>query len=467
MLTDANNDAWPAQFVLGAFSLCSLILLGDRPLLNPLQAFVLLFHWWYCWGPAICSAFYYLSGDPGEAQPFLENHSGAVWVVAIGLPIYAICVRLTLRFARYSNMGLRFLLPSGLLYNSKTLLAYAGISSGVYALMTILGLFGMRAYQNTDYLGGQVTESPILAALDSVKGLGQFAIVGLLGYLAAPNRTNWKPLRLAIVLMTLANIGIAFQSGAKGPIVLPLFFLILLFFTYRQRLPWALVLSLLASYLIIVEPFVASSRGRAQQEQLTTSDQRTKLFREQLRNFELASPDWRAINVESPFRGVYSRSVKVAQISSFSHGPWEGQSLRDGFSAMVPRFIDPNKADSNMGNYFAHQLDESSIENTMNNIAITIPFEIVGNYGFAAGILSFGVIGVFWTLLVSFLLSEERLATHPLMPLCVSMMMAMEGSVGQFVNSLKPLPFALAGAWFVWFALRHSKPAPARTIATA
>lgn len=35
----------------------------------------------------------------------------------------------------------------------------------------------------------------------------------------------------------------------------------------------------------------------------------------------------------------------------------------------------------------------------MNSIAISIPFEFVGNYGWFAGFLSFGLIGVFWSLL--------------------------------------------------------------------
>jgi hypothetical protein len=161
-------------------------------------------------------------------------------------------------------------------------------------------------------------------------------------------------------------------------------------------------------------------------------------------------PDWRQTNVESPFRGVYRHAAEIASVSTLFTGPWAGKSLRDGYSSVVPRFLDPDKADSNMGNFFAHELGVSSLEDDKNNIAISIPFEIVGNYGFAAGVLSFGVIGVAWTLFVCLLLSEARLATHPLMPFSVLILLTFESSAGQFINGIKDLPITLAAAWFVW-----------------
>jgi hypothetical protein len=455
LFINLNSATWPAQFVLGISSLFSLLILGDRPLVNPIQAFVLLFQWWFCCGPAICALFFYMTGDIEIARTYLDNDAGSLWVVAAGLPIFALCARATLAFARRTRMGLRFLLPRGVLYSSRTLIAYGTVAAAVYALLFVLGRFGVRAFQTIDYLGGETTVSPALAAVNSLMRMGQFATVGLLGYLATPARTNWRPLRWVVAAVMLVNVGLALDSGSKGAIVLPFFYLGLLLFTFRQRLPWILLLSIIGLYLVFVEPFVASSRTLARSESLTTAEERTGLFREQLRNFQLGTPDWQHINVESPFRGIYLNGIKVSELSTLFSGPWGGQSLRTGYSAVVPRFLDPNKADSNMGNFFAHELGESSAEDTKNNIAITIPFEIVGNYGFFAGVLSFGVIAVFWTLFVCLLLSEARLATHPLMPLLVAILMAMESSVGQFINSIKDLPVSLMAAWLVWVMLEH------------
>jgi hypothetical protein len=450
-----NEPTWPAQLALGFSSLASLLILGDRPLINPIQAFVFIFHYWFCWGPVSCALFFTMSGEPDLAQTYLGNHEGALWVVAVGLPFFAVSARLTLLIARETRLSCRFLLPTGILFGTPTLTAYFAVSAAVFGLLFVFRLFGLNAFETTDYLGSQVTLSPGLAALSSVMRLAQFATVGLLGYLVVPSAIRLGSLRVLIVGVILLNLGLAVQSGAKGPMVLPVFYLILMFFTYRQRAPWILILSLFVGYFIFVEPFVASSRNLARNQQLLTPEERTILFRQQLLNFEFSAPDWQDINIESPFRGIYDKAVKVAAMSTLSSGPWNGQSLRDGYSAIVPRFLDPNKADSNMGNFFAHELGASTADETKNNIAITIPFEFVGNYGYAAGVGSFGLIGVFWTLFVVFLLSEARLATHPLSPLCVTILLALESSVGQFVNGLKDLPIALTAAWFVWWFMKR------------
>jgi hypothetical protein len=253
------------------------------------------------------------------------------------------------------------------------------------------------------------------------------------------------------------NAALAIDSGSKGAILMPLFFLGLSYFTWRQRPPWALFITLFMLFFLVVEPYVFTNRNLARSEGLINSEERVELFQQQLREFRPTLPDWREIKIDDLFRGIYVNAVHVAQISSPLSGPWDGQSVRDGLSAMVPRFLDPEKADSNMGNFFAHRLGVSPEEDTMNNIAISVPFEIVGNYGFVAGILSFGVIGILWSLFVCLLLTEARLATHPLTPLCVTMLMPIEGSVGQFVNTHKDLPIALLAAWFVLLLLGRRK----------
>jgi hypothetical protein len=96
-----------------------------------------------------------------------------------------------------------------------------------------------------------------------------------------------------------------------------------------------------------------------------------------------------------------------------------------------------------MGNFFARQLGVSEAPDYLNNVAITMPFEIVGNYGWLAGWLSFAVIGVVWASFVAFVLTVPRMTTHPLTPYLIALGMAVERSVGQFGNAIKMLLISL------------------------
>ncbi len=454
-LLNTEYPNWPDQFALSLCTFGALLILGDRPLLNPLQALVFLFHWWFAWGPAVCSFFFYVSDDLPQSSHFVSGDGGAILIVALGQLLFALCAALTLRLFRKFRVGLSFLLPEGVLYSPRTLVTYSAVAAAAYALTGVLGLFGIRAFEDVNFLGGQKTVSPLLAAIVPITQLGQFATVGLIGYLVLRRTAGGPLLKFATILTLLGNIAFALQSGSKTPIILPLFYVGLVYFTYRQRIPWTLCISLLAFYVVFVEPFVASSRTASNSQNANSSDDRVEIFRQKLREGSFAALNWREINIESPFRFIYSEAIQVAAISEMNSGPWAGESLENGFSTMVPRFLSPQKADSNMGNYFAHQLGEAGEGDETYNISITIPFEFVGNYGFVAGILSFGLLGFFWTAILCFLLSEQRLATHPLMPVCVTLIMTVEGSVGQMANGLKLLPIPILAAWVVFIAVRR------------
>jgi hypothetical protein len=103
-----------------------------------------------------------------------------------------------------------------------------------------------------------------------------------------------------------------------------------------------------------------------------------------------------------------------------------------------------------MAHYFALELGEADIYSPFHSIAISVPFECVGNYGWLAGIFSFGVIGIVWGGFITFLLTPDRLSTHPLMPYCLTLLLAFEQSVGQFLNAAKLLVFPLAVIGVVW-----------------
>jgi hypothetical protein len=102
-----------------------------------------------------------------------------------------------------------------------------------------------------------------------------------------------------------------------------------------------------------------------------------------------------------------------------------------------------------MGNLFARELGEAESSNYVQNVAITIPFEVVGNYGWLAGLLSFAIIGVGWASFVAFVLTVPRMTTHPFTPYLVAFVMGIESSVGQFGNQLKMLLMPLTLLYLV------------------
>ena len=86
------------QIVLGLSVYLSLSFLADRPLVNPIQAFVFFFYWWFGVGPAVVAAWNYLLGVPDAALEAQVSSMEALWIVAPGLLLYAITARWTLDF---------------------------------------------------------------------------------------------------------------------------------------------------------------------------------------------------------------------------------------------------------------------------------------------------------------------------------------------------------------------------------
>jgi hypothetical protein len=213
---------------------------------------------------------------------------------------------------------------------------------------------------------------------------------------------------------------------------------------WKRRIPWIALVVAIVSYLAFVEPFVDSMRLVAERTQATTVEERTELFAMGLSTIATHGGISVEPNVESMFRGIYPFCKEITQQSSMIGGPWKGESVMDGLSAIIPRVILPAKSDSNMGNFFSHELGDSGMDDDMQNIAITVPFEIVGNFGWLAGVLSFAAIGAAWATFCASVLTVARMTTHPLTPFVIVLGLDVERSMGQSLNAFKGLPFALA-----------------------
>lgn len=439
-----------AHIALGLSAFLSLWLLSEQRLLNPIQAFILLFQWWFAVGPAVCGLFYWLSGNTYIMESYIADDPSGIWIVAAGLPLYAILARFVTRLMSRSRWQADFLRPSGTFYRFRTIAAFVTIAAVVEIVLSIFGHYGIYAFEATRYLGRQVTTSIWLAMVACIAPVGSFALLALLPYLVGPRSAGSWQLKVLAAIGLAVSTWSALSSGSKGLIVQPAMWAVAIYVSWRQRLPWLVLIGASLTFLLFVEPFVADTRIAAQKASLTSDEQR-EFFMDSLEQFSLGDLSWRDWNMQSPFRGIFPRAVHVASLSGLFHGPWGGEALREDLSTILPRAMSPNKPDSNVGHYFAQQLGDPGAIYATQNVAISVPFEFVGDYGWMAGVASFVLIGLIWPAFVCLVLTPTRLSTHPLMPYLLSLLLVFEQGAGQFINSAKILVFPFAAVAAIWF----------------
>jgi hypothetical protein len=440
------------QVALGVSTYFSLMLLRRWPLIDPIQFVVFLFHWWFAVGPSASCIFAWLRGDYSHIEFLLTNGSEALWVVAIGLPLYVFAARIILKFWP-NNWYAKFLIPDGDLYRPLTIISYFTVGALVSFILWIFSLAGVDAFQSVNYLGGTISNNWALSAIARIGDLSTFATIGLLGYICGPKSVKNRTFKILAYSLILINTIKALTSGWKGAMVILFFWICLIFISWRKKLPWVLIIVLGLLYFCFVEPVVSYARVQAEVQNVTTPAERVVVFREVVKNYNFKDININRINIDSAFRGIYYFAGTIAHRSDLVSGPWKGTTL-ESLTALVPRVLMPTKLDINQGNFFARDLGVSDSDNYINNIGVSIPFEIVGNSGYIAGCFSFFVIGLLWTIFNVLLLSPKRLATHPLMPLFVFYTMGMEASIQQFLVKLRDLPLLLLAAWGIWLFLK-------------
>jgi hypothetical protein len=428
------------QLTLSLSVVFSLRLLKSYPLINPIHAVLLFFQWWFGWAPAVCAAYWFWQGDSASARAYTVNGITPVLIVSLGLPLYAGAARWVL--TNWKGPQLASAAPRQASYKIGSVLRLCLAAAVAWLILLVFEKFGIRAYETLNFLGGQQTLTWWLMPFVECEQLLDLAAVACCSFLATSDGKidrKQKIVALAVIAFATARV---LTSGSKGAIVKPAFYFILAFVNWKRRVPWLGFVFLLFGYLLLVEPYVDGMRVLSERVGATTSEQRTEIFRAGLlnmvehRNLEV-HPD-----VESIFRFIYPYTQQVIKQSTLISGPWEGKTILDGLSSVVPRAILSTKADTNTGNFFARELKGISEDNT-ENIPITIPFEVVGNFGWLAGILSFVVIGVLWAAFVAWALTVERMTTHPLTPFMIGAAMIMEQSVGQALSALKVLALIL------------------------
>lgn len=426
------------QIVISASLAIVLQLLSDWPFLNPIQAGALVFYAWFAAAPALTSLQTLLLGNVDRARWQQEIGTEALWVVAAGLIIYAWVARHSLRYLQSRGLHIGFLQPSSSSYAVPTLLALWAIPFLSTLILQALGAAGMQGYEETSYFGGtrvNVWWQGIILALAGVRPMANSALA--VAMYTAPARAR-QPVRLMWLASLAYTLYAALTSGWKSSLMYFLAYWLVAFASHRRRIPGARILFGLCLFLFVIEPFVGFARQQATARGATSSVDRKAIMQEAFASREWLNRSIEQVNVSSLFRGIYPLAGNIARANTWFHGEWAGDTIRWGIDSTIPRVLNPDKRDMNVGNFFYHTVYARThavpVSGTLNNVAISIPFEVVANYGLLAGILSFGLLGAWWALICTLILGGS-LERHPLSPYLCLAVTAFESPIGHYLAS--------------------------------
>jgi len=447
------------QLVLGLSTYIALFFLANRPLFNPIHAVVFIFYWWFGVGPAVVAMRNFLLNMPDAALYEQVSSMEALWIVAPGLIFYAIIARLTLNFYPRKGPYARFLRPAGDNYRPRVLIIYLSLVGLSTAALSVLQMMGIQGMEETSFFGGTKTTIWWVGVIAAAGSIAPFVSSSLMTALSGP----WK--KIPVVVWILIGVVVALTvvfallGGWKSPLAVLGAYFTIAYISRYQRPPWLIMILGAVVFLWVITPFVHYGRHIAVTSGATDSAMRKEVFMDILKDpkaFMLAGKE--GLYVSIFFRGIYPLAGELTRRNGIIDGEWKGYTILWGFEILVPRALLPNKRDAAIGNFFSRtvgaDIGRTNRNDTLNSAAVSIPFELVGNYGWAAGVLSFGLIGVFWTLLCCWLLSPARLSNHPLTPFLALSTLGMEGALGHYLAGLRGLIIPLFLCYFVYRLLR-------------
>jgi hypothetical protein len=461
IISDAPLCYTLGQFFFSISAYCSFCILSDRPLFNPIQAFVAIFYWWFSVCPSVGGGFYLLLGLPDKALKAQVSGMESLWVVAAGLPLYAIAARHTLVLMAEKAVYAHFLLPEGQNYTKKTMILFFSVGFSAQAALLLCSNLGIAGQESTNYLGGVKTTIWWVGIIAGIVPMVNLTSSVLVTELIKPWKSidvSVKAISFIIIAQTMYG---ALTSGWKGHFVFLVFFIMCAYISKHQSLPWRSLLLFMLVYLLIIEPFVATGRHLAELDSVTTVSEKRDVFLNLIENGGLNNK--RAIhdiNIESPFRGIYPLAGDITRNNTLFDGEWAGKTVEWGLSVLVPRVMNPEKPDMNIGNFFYKTTYSRSanevVHGDLTNVSISLPFEFVGNYGWGIGVMSFFFIGIFWASFCGWVLSVPRLSYHPFSPYVIGMTLGVEAPLGHFLATLRGFIVLLLVIFAIRKLVRHS-----------
>ena len=461
VVSDGGLLSLGAFYVLTASTLMSFWWLSADPLITPIQSFVLFQYIWFGVAPAVLSGYALLRGQLVDLAVLQDDLILISIVVAPGLVLYSVAARLTLRQLRsWISVPARQLLapPSG--YEPNFLLALCLLVGIAYLCRLLLGTVGIVGVREVSYLGGTQTDIWWVGLIVAVGAVQPLVVSSLVSAWVFNGRRTPPLTRVLLVTLVLWTVWNSLVGGWKSPLLILCSYYVLAFTSRFQRVPWALVVIATVGLVWVIGPFIGQARSVAMESQIKNSTEREAVFLKVLLNpseFMSTSLDSVDSFIALPFRGIMPLAAEVTRRNGAWSGEWGGSTFAWGLEALVPRVFHPTKPDMSIGNYFFRTLRPGNDENTFHSVAISHPFEVVGNFGIVAGILSFGAVGVAWATICVGILTADRLATHPLSPYLSISVVAMEGAFGHYLAGLRDCAIALAVMALVALFMRRNR----------
>jgi hypothetical protein len=455
-----------SQTVLAGAVYASLVLLADRPLLNASQAPIFLFYWLFGLAPIASSAFELAIGSVQKAAKIQNDSSAVLFLVAAGLPLYGVAARTALATMKSWDFSVSFLEPSRRNYAFHTVAICLAVGLGASYFLRQLADSGESAVIESNYLGGVMLDAWWLGPLSVLPILVGLANSSLMTEMLAPRQMRDTRLFILGIVMLLITLGTAITGGWKGAFMLLFLFLASAYTTRYQRPPIVAILIGSLLFALVIEPFVSYGRRQAELHGVTSSAERQELFTGAVGDVEEFVPSkLEEVRVESFFRGIVPIAGEILRQSDAFEGAWEIDTIGWGMLTLLPRFLFPDKPALNIGNYIAgtigFSIGQIAPDDEITNVSPSIIFEVVGNYGWVAGIIVFPVIGFLWTAFWSLVLSIARFETHPLSPFAIAFSLHLEAPFGHFMTPLKNFATLLVLLLAVSLAYRLVPSSPA------
>lgn len=470
VLASENLGDCAVQFGLGLSAAICLYFLARTPLLNPVQSFVLIVYMWLGFGP--CVMYLWSELIRASQNPLAGNLAAstpAAALAACGLPLYAACASAVMswvdakqRFRRGFSLGSQ---------REQSTVLFVATLLWLTALLTSMLLGAQEQvpgmFESVGMLGGSRVRSWWLGLVLACQNIGPWVLSTLMWYVAQPRFRRPAGTELMALPTVAVMVLNALVGGWKSPLVTLVGLYAIARTCRQQRPPWLLGTAFVVVFLVVITPFVTIGRLDAEASG-ATSNSRAAFF------LDLAARpgDWfgRAdvVEIDVLFRGISWVGSEAVRRGELLHGPWGSHTVTWGMEVLVPRPLLPTKRDMNIGNFVAREigvdLEMSHPLDEVNSLAIFIPCEVAVSFGWIAAWLSFGLIGVAWSLASCAVLGSRTLANHPFCPLLVMLPLSMEAPIGHFLPHMRGLLFGLiamlAIRWAVVGLSRATRPMP-------
>ena len=282
LITEAPVAYLYGQIALGLSVYLSLLLLADRPLINPIQAVVALFYWWVGVGPTVIAIWNYLLGMPDVALQAEVSGMAALWIVIPGLFLYAIAARQTLQWLSQRARYARFLLPSGENYRPKIIIIYLSLMGFSMLSLIVLQRLGIQGQEETSFFGASKTTIWWVGVIAAVGSIAPFVTSALMTQLVSPWRAIPFTSKILILIVMVQMLMDAVFSGSKAPTALLIAYYASAYVSRRQRPPWLLLTVGGLLFLFVITPFVSYGRYTALHSGAVNSEMRKQVFYEVL-----------------------------------------------------------------------------------------------------------------------------------------------------------------------------------------